>query len=78
VAQEVYICTGTHDFSDQIRALQTSPVNIGSDSFIGARSFILPGITVGEGAIIGACSVVTRSVDPYISVAGNPAKAIRR
>ena len=77
VAQEVYICTGTHDFSDQMRALQTSPVSIGSDSFIGARSFILPGISVGEGAIIGACSVITRSVDPYISVAGNPAKAIR-
>ena len=77
VAQEVYICTGTHDFSDQMRALQTSPVSIGSDSFIGARSFILPGIIVGEGAIVGACSVITRSVDPYISVAGNPAKAIR-
>jgi putative colanic acid biosynthesis acetyltransferase WcaF len=78
VAQEVYICTGTHDFSNSIRALQTAPVSIGSDSFIGARSFILPGLSVGKGAIVGACSVVTRSVESYISVAGNPAKVILR
>lgn len=78
VAQEVYICTGTHDFSDPIRPLQTAPVSIGLDSFIGARAFILPGVNVGTGAIIGACSVVTRSVKPYTSVAGNPAKDIFR
>lgn len=78
VAQEVYICTGTHDFNNPIRALQTAPVSIGSDSFIGARSFILPGISVGNGAIVGACSVVTRTVEPCSSVAGNPAKVILR
>ena len=77
VAQEVYLCTGTHDFNDPIRPLQTAPIKIGPDAFIGARSFVLPGITIGKGAIIGACSVVTRSVDPSMYVAGNPAKIIR-
>ena len=78
VAQEVYICTGTHDFSNPIKPLQTAPVTIGADSFIGARSFILPGLSVGMAAIIGACSVVTRSIEPYTTVAGNPAKVFLR
>jgi putative colanic acid biosynthesis acetyltransferase WcaF len=77
VAQEAYVCTGTHVFTNSTRALQTAPINIGSDSFVGARSFILPGISIGKGAIIGACSVVTRSIEPYVFVAGNPAKVIR-
>jgi len=74
VAQEVYLCTGTHDFSHPHRPLQTAPIRIGTDAFIGARAFLLPGVSVGEGAIVGACSVVTRSVPAATLVAGNPAR----
>lgn len=49
---------------------------IGNNVFIGANSIILPGINIGDGAIVGAGSVVTKDVDQYTVVAGNPAKRI--
>lgn len=51
------------------------PVEIGCDVWIGGAAIILPGVTIGDGAIIGAGSVVTRSVPSGSIVAGNPAKA---
>lgn len=52
-------------------------IDIGDDVWIGAHSVILPGVTIGDGAIIGAGSVVTKSVASYEIVAGNPAKRIK-
>ncbi|TWJ00788.1 putative colanic acid biosynthesis acetyltransferase WcaF [Mucilaginibacter frigoritolerans] len=74
VAQEAYLCTGTHDFTQPARNLVTSPIIIGAYSFISARAFIMPGVTIGEYAIVGACSVVTKNVLPNTTVKGNPAK----
>jgi len=54
------------------------PVRIGANVWIGFDSCILPGVTVGEGAIVGARAVVTDDVPPYTIVAGNPARVIRR
>ena len=51
-------------------------VKIGSDVWIGARAIILPAVTVGNGAIIGAGAVVTKDVPPYAIVVGVPAKVI--
>ena len=76
VAQEAYLCTGTHDFSDPALPLQTSAIKIEAGAFIGARAFVLPGLTIGQGAVVGACSVVTHDVVPGCRVAGNPAKPI--
>jgi maltose O-acetyltransferase len=53
------------------------PVRIEDDVWIGARVIILPGITIGKGAIIGAGSVVTKDIPPYAICAGNPARVIR-
>ncbi|MFN9645257.1 MAG: DapH/DapD/GlmU-related protein [Cyanobacteriota bacterium] len=78
VAQEAYLCTGTHDFNHPNWPLQTAPISIGRHSFIGARAFLLPGVSVGEGAVVGACSVVTRSVPPGVVVVGNPARPAAR
>jgi acetyltransferase-like isoleucine patch superfamily enzyme len=52
-------------------------VTIGNDVWIGLRSFISSGVTVGDGAVIGAHAVVTRDVPPYAIVGGNPARVIR-
>lgn len=76
VAQEVFLCTGTHDFNRDTLPLQTAPITIGRDAFIGARAFILPGRMVGARAVVGACAVITRDVEPDHIVAGNPAKVI--
>lgn len=54
-----------------------SQVVVQNKAWVGFNSIILKGITVGEGAIIGAGSVVTRDVDPYTIVAGNPARIIK-
>ena len=57
--------------------VEISPVRIENKAWIGFRSIILPGITIGEGSIVGAGSVVTRDVAPWTIVAGNPARFIR-
>ncbi|HKX29160.1 MAG TPA: acyltransferase [Blastocatellia bacterium] len=54
------------------------PIRIGRNVWIGFDSCILPGVTIGDGSIVGARSVVTRDVEPYTVVAGNPARLIRR
>lgn len=53
------------------------PVNIGNDVWIGSRVTILPGVRVGDGAIIAAASVVTKDVPSYAVVGGNPARVIK-
>lgn len=78
VAQEVYLCTGTHAFDQPAMNLVTSPIIIGANAFIGARAFIMPGVSVGRRAIVGACSVVTRDVAPGSTVAGTPARQTNR
>ena len=76
VAQEAYLCTGTHDFSSSARPLQTGKIVIGKSAFIGARAFVMPGVMVGDSVIVGACSVVTKDVSANTCVAGNPARII--
>ena len=51
---------------------------IGNDVWIGQNAVILPGVHIGDGAIIGANSIVGRDVEPYTIVAGNPAKVLRK
>jgi putative colanic acid biosynthesis acetyltransferase WcaF len=77
VAQEVYLCTGTHDFNDPNLALVTAKITVGSNAFVGARAFVLAGVQIGDGAIVGACSLVNRNVDPWTVVAGSPARFLR-
>lgn len=55
----------------------TGPIIIGPDVWIGANALILQGVTIGEGAVVAAGSVVTRSVAPYAVVAGCPARLLR-
>ena len=76
IAQEVYLCTGTHDFNCPALQLITETITIQRNAFIGARAMILPGVTVEQNAIIGAMSVVTKNVKENSIVAGNPAQNI--
>ncbi len=54
------------------------PVRMGDNVWIGFDSVILPGVTIGDGAIVGCRSVVDRDVEPYTVVGGNPARVIKR
>lgn len=77
VGQEVYLCTGTHAFNNPEMNLITSKITVHKGVFIGARAFIMPGITLGQNSIIGAGSVVIKNVNKDTIVAGNPAKFIK-
>jgi acetyltransferase-like isoleucine patch superfamily enzyme len=53
-------------------------VVIGNDVWIGTEAMIMSGVTIGDGAVVGARSLVARDVEPYSVVAGNPARLVRR
>lgn len=70
-----------HNRTDTPMALQgSSPrqtIRIGNDVWIGQNAILMPGITIGEGAIVGAGAVVTKDIPPYAVVAGVPARILR-
>jgi putative colanic acid biosynthesis acetyltransferase WcaF len=76
VAQEAYLCAGTHDFNSAALPLVVEPIEVGEDAFIGARAFVLPGVRIGARAVVGAAAVVTRDVPEDAVVAGNPARIL--
>jgi maltose O-acetyltransferase len=73
----VKILTEQHDIDSPDYATVKRPVVIHDHVVIGSWALILPGVTVGEGAVVGAGSVVARDVPPYAVVAGNPATVKR-
>ena len=77
VAQEAYLSTGSHDFTTAAMPLVTAKITIGEDVFLGARVFVMPGVTVGARSVVGACSVVTKDVPADVFAAGNPCRVLR-
>lgn len=76
MAANVQILSNNHDLRDR-EVITLAPVHICRNAWIGAGATILPGVTIGENAVVGAASVVTRDVEPNTIVAGNPAKVLR-
>lgn len=72
------LCTPTHDFRQGGYPLIGRTITVGDDVWIAAEAFILPGVTVGSGAVVGARSLVVADVAPWMVVGGNPAKAIAK
>lgn len=77
LSQHGYVCTGSHDITAEELPLVVGPVEIGADAFIFAFVFVAPGISIGEGAVIGACSVVTKDMPAWTICAGSPCKPIK-
>ena len=77
LSQRVHVCAGTHDYRDPAMPLLKPPVSIQNSAWICADAFIGPGVTVHEGAVVGACSVVVKDVSAWTVVAGNPARFLK-
>ena len=84
LARDIEIISSNHYFQGEDlleipydKRFLSKPITIQENVWIGLRTVILPGVTIGEGAVIGACSVVTKDVPPLAIVGGNPAKVIR-
>ncbi|KAF4721121.1 hypothetical protein FOZ62_002509, partial [Perkinsus olseni] len=86
IGNNVFFGPGVHLYAvDHPRAVSArthfiedgAPITIGDDVWIGGRTVVLPGVTIGTGCIIGAGSVVTKDIPDGMIAAGNPCKAIR-
>ena len=77
IAANVQLISNNHDLENR-RIITCKPVHICRKAWVGAGATILPGVTVGENAVVGAGSVVTKDVAPNTIVAGNPAKFIKK
>jgi putative colanic acid biosynthesis acetyltransferase WcaF len=72
ISQGAHLVTGTHDYSDSGFPLITKPIYIGDHVWIATEAFIHPGITIGEGCVIGARSVVTKNMPEWMVCSGHP------
>ncbi|MDE5808192.1 MAG: galactoside O-acetyltransferase [Muribaculaceae bacterium] len=76
IAANVQLISNNHDLYDR-QVITCKPVHIGKNVWIGAGATILPGVTIGDNAVVGAASVVTKDVAADTIVAGNPARFIK-
>jgi putative colanic acid biosynthesis acetyltransferase WcaF len=77
ISQDVYFCGGTHDYTRPNYPLRRMAIDVEDDVWIGAGSFICPGVRIGKGSVVGARAVVTKDVPAWKVVAGNPARIIK-
>jgi len=76
IAAEVRIFTREHDVQSPDFAETGGPVRIGNHAYLATRVTVLPGVTIGEGAVVASGSVVTKDVEPFQIVGGVPARPI--
>jgi maltose O-acetyltransferase len=76
IAEETIIWTAQHDYNDDYHKYITAKVEIADYVWLASRAMVLPGVFIGKGAVIAACSVVTKDVNAMDVVAGIPAKVI--
>ena len=77
VSQGAYLCGGTHDYNSKNFQLVTKPIVIAAHAWVCAEAFIHPGVVIPEGVVIGARSVVTKTLKhPWIVCAGNPCREV--
>lgn len=77
ISQGVHLCAGTHDYEQPGHPLVTRPITVGAHSWVAAEAFIHPGVVIGEGTVVGARSVVTKDLPPWMVCSGFPAKPLK-
>jgi putative colanic acid biosynthesis acetyltransferase WcaF len=78
VSQGAHLCTGSHDLESPVFQTIAKPIRVSERAWVAAEAFVGPGVTVGEGAVVGARGVTFRDIEPWTVYAGNPAKLIKR
>jgi putative colanic acid biosynthesis acetyltransferase WcaF len=77
-SQGAHLCAGSHDIENEGFQLQARPIVVGARAWIAAEAFVGPGVTLGEGAVLGARGCAFSDLDPWTVYAGNPARAIKK
>lgn len=77
VSQGGHICTGEHDIEDVNFQLRARPIRIGARAWIAAEAFVGPGVTVGDGAVLGARGCALSDLKAWTVYAGNPARVLK-
>lgn len=77
ISQRVFVCTGNHDFTDPAMSYRNRPISIGGGAWVGAQSFVGPGVSIGNEAVCMAGSVVVRDLPAGMVCCGNPCVATK-
>lgn len=77
VSQGSYLCTASHDINDVTHKLIMAPITVKDQAWIASDAFVGMGVTIGEGAVVGARGCVFKDVPAWTVVGGNPAKFIK-
>lgn len=77
VSQGAFLCTASHDITHPLNLLVTAPIRLEDQVWVAAEAFVGMGVTLGQGAVVGACAVVVKDVAPWTVVGGNPARFIK-
>lgn len=78
VSQYAYLCTASHDITSAMHPLVTAPITICDQAWIAAGAFVGMGVTVEQGAVVGARAAVFKNVPAWTVVGGNPAKFLKK
>lgn len=78
ISQRAFLCTGNHDYTRRSFDLITKPIEVRDGAWIGASSFVGPGVTADSHAVLAAGSVATADLEAFTIYRGNPAVAVRK
>ncbi len=78
ISQHAYLCTGTHDYTKKGHPVCTHPIHVEAYAWVATDAFIHPGVTIGEGTVIGARAVVTKDMPAWMVCAGHPCEPLKK
>lgn len=77
ISQSAHLCAGTHDYTMPGFPTITKPISIGAHVWVAAEAFIHPGVSIGDGCVVGARSVVTKDMPEWMVCAGHPCEPLK-
>jgi putative colanic acid biosynthesis acetyltransferase WcaF len=78
VSFQAYLCGASHDIDDPEFRVTSAPITVNRYGWVCARATVFQGVTIGDGAVLGAGSIATRNLSPWTVYVGSPARAIKR